>query len=90
MQRVRISSHQAPVHKLGDSQMSLSPKFRLAAMQPSLLDSALELELSNKGESLIPGLPDDVALNCLLRVPVDKHATCKTVSKRCYLLLGSK
>lgn len=92
MQRVRVSSHQAPVHKLGDSQMTLSPKFRLAAMRSSaLLDHpSLELELSLKGEPLIPGLPDDVALNCLLRVPVDNHAGCRGVCKRWYSLFGSK
>ncbi|CAI9783452.1 unnamed protein product [Fraxinus pennsylvanica] len=90
MQRVRVSSYQAPVHKLGDSQMTLSPKFRLAATQSSLLDPSIELELSFRGEPLIPGLPDDVALQCLLRVPVDKHATCKAVCKRWYSLFGSK
>ncbi|KAJ8557434.1 hypothetical protein K7X08_003059 [Anisodus acutangulus] len=29
MQRVRVSSHRAPVQRLGDSQMTLSPKFRI-------------------------------------------------------------
>lgn len=90
MQRVRISSHQSPVHKLGDSQMTLSPKFKLAAACSNLLDPSLEFELSMRGEPLIPGLPDDVALQCLLRVPVDKHAFCKAVSKRWYSLFGSK
>ncbi|XAR72475.1 hypothetical protein NMG60_11019120 [Bertholletia excelsa] len=90
MQRVRVSSHQAPVHKLGDSQMTLSPKFRLAAIQSSLLDSSLDLELSLSGEPLIPGLPDDIALNCLLRLPVQSHAACKAVCKRWYPLLSSK
>lgn len=90
MQRVRVSSHQAPVHKLGDSQMTLSPKFRLAAMQSALLDPSLDLELTLKGESLIPGLPDDVALNCLLRVPVDEHTSCRAVCKRWHSLFGSK
>ncbi|XP_052179586.1 F-box/kelch-repeat protein At1g30090 [Diospyros lotus] len=90
MQRVRVSSHQAPVLKLGDSQMTLSPKFRLAAIQSSLKDPSLELELSVRGESLIPGLPDDVALNCLLRLPVQSHAACRAVCKRWYLMLSSK
>ncbi|KAL2244665.1 F-box/kelch-repeat protein At1g30090 [Sesamum indicum] len=90
MQRVRVSSQQAPVQKLGNSQMTLSPKFRLAAAQSTLLDPALEFELSTRGEQLIPGLPDDVALQCLLRVPVDKHAACKAVCKRWYSLFGSK
>uniref|UniRef100_A0A5B6YGF2 F-box domain-containing protein n=1 Tax=Davidia involucrata TaxID=16924 RepID=A0A5B6YGF2_DAVIN len=90
MQRVRVSSHQAPVHKLGDSQMTLSPKFRFAAIQSFLSDPSLELELSLRGEPLIPGLPDDIALNCLLRLPVESHAACRTVCKRWYLLLGSK
>ncbi|XP_051129007.1 F-box/kelch-repeat protein At1g30090-like [Andrographis paniculata] len=90
MQRVRISSQQAPVHKLGDSQMTLSPKFRLLAVQSTLLDPSLHLQLSRHGEPLIPGLPDDVALQCLLRVPVDKHLACKTVCKRWYSLFGCK
>ncbi|KAL0363575.1 UNVERIFIED_CONTAM: F-box/kelch-repeat protein [Sesamum calycinum] len=70
--------------------MTLSPKFRLAAVQSTLLDPALEFELCSRGEPLIPGLPDDVALQCLLRVPVDKHAACKSVCKRWYSLFGSK
>lgn len=90
MQRVRISSHQVPVHKLGDSQMTLSPKFRLAVLQSSLLNPSLDLELSIRGEPLIPGLPDDIALNCLLRLPVESHMSCRAVCKRWHLLLGSK
>ncbi|CAK9162321.1 unnamed protein product [Ilex paraguariensis] len=90
MQRVRVSSHQAPVHKLGDSQMTLSPKFKLAAIQSSLLDASIELELSVRGEPLIPGLPDDIAFNCLLRLPVESHGACRAVCKRWCSLLGSK
>ncbi|KAK9936789.1 hypothetical protein M0R45_013613 [Rubus argutus] len=90
MQRVRLSSQQAPVLKLGDSQITLSPKFRLAVMQSSLLNPSSELELSLRGEPLIPGLPDDVALNCLLRLPVESHTATKAVCKRWHLLLGSK
>ncbi|CAA0832937.1 F-box/kelch-repeat protein [Striga hermonthica] len=86
MQRVRISSHQSPVHKLGDSQMTLSPKFKLApARGPSLPDPTLETH-----DPLIPGLPDDVALQCLLRVAVDQHASCRPVSRRWFSLFGSK
>ncbi|KAL1815581.1 hypothetical protein ACET3Z_018155 [Daucus carota] len=90
MQRVRVSSQQAPVHKLGDSQMTLSPKFRLAALRSSLFDSSVEAELELRGEPLIPGLPDDIAHNCLLRLPVESHTSCKSVSRRWYQLLGSK
>ncbi|OVA03137.1 F-box domain [Macleaya cordata] len=91
MQRVRISSYQAPVHKLGDSQITLSPKFRLAALQSSsLLNLTSESELSLSGDSLLPGLPDDIALNCLLRVPVESHSACRAVCKRWHLLLGNK
>ncbi|XP_065878563.1 F-box/kelch-repeat protein At1g30090 [Euphorbia lathyris] len=90
MQRVRLSSQQAPVHKLGDSQMTLSPKFRLAVIQSSLLTPSPELELSLQGEPLLPGLPDDVAFNCLLRLPVQSLATCRAVCKRWHLLLGNK
>lgn len=90
MQRVRISSHQAPVHKLGDPQMTLSPKFRLAAIRSSLSDPSLEMELSNRGEPLIPGLPDDIALSCLLRLPIKNHPTYKIVCKRWYVLYSRK
>lgn len=92
MQHVRVSSHQAAVHKLGDSQMTLSPKFRLAGLQSSsLLQSSMEFEaLATAGEPLIPGLPDDIAVDCLLRLPVDSHASCRVVCKRWHLLLGTK
>ncbi|GLU22661.1 hypothetical protein SLE2022_387210 [Rubroshorea leprosula] len=90
MQRVRLSSQQAPVYKLGDSQISLSPKFRLAVIQSSLLNPSLELESSLIDERLLPGLPDDVALNCLLRLPVESHAACRAVCKRWHLLFGNK
>lgn len=90
MQRVRLSSQQAPVHKLGDSQVALSPKFRLAMIQSSLLNPSSEFESSLSYEPLIPGLPDDVALNCLLRLPVESHAACRVVCKRWHLLLGNK
>ncbi|CAM8994777.1 unnamed protein product [Rhodiola kirilowii] len=90
MQRVRLSSHQATVQKLGGSRISLSPKFRLAMMQPRLSDPSLDLELLSRGEVLIPGLPDDIAINCLLRVPVESHTAGKAVCKRWYLLLGCK
>ncbi|KAL6198162.1 hypothetical protein ACLB2K_027954 [Fragaria x ananassa] len=90
MQRVRLSSQQAPVLKLGDSQMTLSPKFRLAVIQSSLMDRSSDIELSLRGEPLIPGLPDDVALNCLLRLPVESHTANKAVCKRWHLLFGSK
>ncbi|XP_022715537.1 F-box/kelch-repeat protein At1g30090-like [Durio zibethinus] len=90
MQRVRFSSQKTPVHKLGDSQITLSPKFRLAVIQSSLLNPSLELELSLQGEPFIPGLPDDVALNCLLRLPVESHAASRAVCKRWHLLLGNK
>lgn len=90
MQRVRISSQHSPVYKLGGSQLSLSPKFRVAAIESTLLDPSKELELAINGQPLIPGLPDDVALNCLLRLPVHSHAACSVVCKRWHLLLGSK
>lgn len=87
MQRVQISTRQSPVHKLGDSQMTLSPKFRLAAVQ---LVPALHVEPSFHVEPLIPGLPDDVALQCLLGVPVENHMACKMVCKRWYSLFSSR
>ncbi|XP_021726324.1 F-box/kelch-repeat protein At1g30090-like [Chenopodium quinoa] len=90
MQRVRVSSKHSPVFKLGDSQLSLSPKFRVAAIKSHLVDPSSDLELAIKGQPLIPGLPDDVALNCLLRLPVQSHGSCRAVCKRWHLLLGSK
>ncbi|XP_073127262.1 F-box/kelch-repeat protein At1g30090-like isoform X2 [Henckelia pumila] len=59
-------------------------------MRSNVLDPDVEFELSNRGYSLIPGLPDDVALLCLLRVPVDNHVACKAACKRWYSLFGSK
>lgn len=90
MQRVRVSSHQSPVLKLGDSQMTLSPKFRLAAIQSSSLHQSSESELSICEAPLIPGLPDDIALNCLLRLPVDCHPSCRVVCRRWHQLLATK
>lgn len=90
MQRVRISSQHSPVYKLGDPQLSLSPKFRVAALKSPFLDPSSELELAMNGQPLIPGLPDDVALNCLMRLPVKSHAACRAVCKRWHFLLGSK
>lgn len=90
MQRVRVSSQQSPVQKLGESQLSLSPKFRLALSRPSWPDPSSDLQLAINGQPLIPGLPDDVALNCLLRLPVETHKSCKTVCKRWHLLLNNK
>ncbi|XP_010247992.1 PREDICTED: F-box/kelch-repeat protein At1g30090 [Nelumbo nucifera] len=91
MQRVRVSSYQSPVHKLGNSQMTLSPKFRVAVSQSSsLMCSSSDAELALHGEPLIPGLPDDIAINCLLRLPVQSHPACRAVCKRWHLLLGNK
>ncbi|KAI5585775.1 hypothetical protein BDE02_06G167800 [Populus trichocarpa] len=66
------------------------PKFRVGVIQSSLLNPSPEFESSLQCEPLIPGLPDDIALNCLLRVPVQSHAACKAVCKRWHLLLGNK
>uniref|UniRef100_A0A1D1XCU3 F-box/kelch-repeat protein At1g30090 n=1 Tax=Anthurium amnicola TaxID=1678845 RepID=A0A1D1XCU3_9ARAE len=88
MRRVRISSH-SPVQKLGDSQLSLSPKFRFAMATNTPPSSEPVLPMGLLGE-LIPGLPDDVALNCLLRLPVESHPSCRSVCRRWHALLGSK
>ncbi|XP_074307627.1 F-box/kelch-repeat protein At1g30090 [Silene latifolia] len=90
MQRVRMSSKHSPVYKLGDSQLTLSPKFRVAAIKSPFVDLSSDMELAIKGQPLIPGLPDDVALNCLLRLPIESHGACRVVCKRWHLLLGSK
>lgn len=71
--------------------MSLSPKFKLVSPLSTLLEPALlALDLATRGELLIPGLPDDVALQCLLRVSVDNHAACEAVCKLWYSLFHSK
>ncbi|KAF5761762.1 putative kelch-type beta propeller, F-box-like domain superfamily [Helianthus annuus] len=41
-------------------------------------------------EPLISGLPDDIALNCLLRLPVEFHSTGRTVCRRWCSLFGNK
>ncbi|KAI3498091.1 hypothetical protein L1887_33833 [Cichorium endivia] len=84
MQRIRMSSHQAPVQKLGDSEVKLTPKFKLAAVRDHLLESDSCID------PLIPGLPDDIALSCLLRLPVKFHSAGRTVSRRWYNLFGDK
>lgn len=68
--------------------MRLSPKFRLQMTPPPpcTLESTLPLELG----PIIPGLPDDVALSCLLHVPLDFHSTCRAVCRRWRYLLARK
>lgn len=92
MRRVRVSSHQSPVHKLGDSQMKLTPKFRLAAAASALPSPtpSSDFEPSSWETPLIPGLPDDAALNCLLRLPVEAHEACRLVCRRWHHLLADK
>ncbi|XP_008812564.2 F-box/kelch-repeat protein At1g30090-like [Phoenix dactylifera] len=94
MRRVRVSSHQSPVQKLGDSQMKLSPKFRLAITPPPSSfpssSASSELESPQKLGPLIPGLPDDIALNCLLRLPVEAHSAGRLVCRRWHRLLANK
>jgi hypothetical protein len=92
MRRVRVSSHHAPVHKLGDAQMALSPKFRLATTNtPAPPPAAPEDPQQPAWDTpLIPGLPDDAALSCLLRLPVAAHAACRLVCRRWHHLLADK
>lgn len=80
MNRVVVSSQQSPVQKLGDSQMSLF----------KLVSPSSELELAIRGQLLIPGLPDDAALQCLLRFSLEDHASSKAVCKRWYSIFQSK
>ncbi|XP_078430583.1 galactose oxidase/kelch repeat superfamily protein [Wolffia australiana] len=84
MNRVKISSH-SPVQKLGHSQLSSSPKFKLAAVS-SQSSEAQSMESS----PLIPGLPDDVAISCLLRLPVRSLPNCSSVCRQWRQLLGSR
>ncbi|CAN6181274.1 unnamed protein product [Urochloa humidicola] len=101
MRRVRVSSHHGPVHKLGDGQMTLTPKFRLAtttAAPPPPSPAAAPSADAQDGDRhprwedtpLIPGLPDDAALSCLLRLPVAAHASCRLVCRRWRHLLADK
>lgn len=95
MRRVRVSSHQAPVHKLGDGQMKLTPRFRLAATPAppgpdSYPDPDPQQASWEAAEALIPGLPDDAALNCLLRLAVESHGACRLVCRRWRHLLADK
>ena len=83
MQRVRISFH-SPFQKLGDSQVSLSPRFKLATAAER--SSSSEVEFAQ----LIPGLPNDVAVNCLLRLPVGALPKCGTVCRSWNQLLGKR
>ncbi|KAL5977475.1 hypothetical protein ACLOJK_021822 [Asimina triloba] len=70
--------------------MTLSPKFRLVAAQSASLYPSPELDSSLVEEPLIPGLPDDVALSCLLRLPVESHPACRAVCRRWHRLLATK
>ncbi|KAJ0980483.1 hypothetical protein J5N97_008738 [Dioscorea zingiberensis] len=76
--------------------MSLSPKFRLgitpAPSLSGLFSSPLlsDMEPSLGLEPLIPGLPDDLALHCLLRLPVNTHQRCRAVCRRWHHLLWTK
>ncbi|KAF9595301.1 hypothetical protein IFM89_038436 [Coptis chinensis] len=83
----------APVQKVRRfKDVRLSPKFRVASIQSSsILQLSTECQLiAGGGGPLIPGLPDDVALDCLLRLPVESHPSCRVVCKRWHLLLGTK
>lgn len=58
--------------------------------ESNVLDPDMEFELSFSGHPLIPELPDDVALLCLLRVPGDNHGACRAVCKRWYSLWATR
>ncbi|TKW30466.1 hypothetical protein SEVIR_2G039300v4 [Setaria viridis] len=91
MRRVRVSSHNAPVHKLGDAQMALTPKFRLATTNtPAPPPPPEDPQQPVWDTPLIPGLPDDAALTCLLRLPVAAHGACRLVCRRWHHLLADK
>lgn len=80
-----MSSHQEPVQKLGDSHLKSTPKFKLLdAVRDDLLES------ESCFDPLIPGLPDDIALSCLLRLPVGFHSAGRTVCRRWYHLFGDR
>ncbi|KAF8410957.1 hypothetical protein HHK36_003494 [Tetracentron sinense] len=82
---VSVSDHTSPLAKKWKSKMKKTKKdAALAVIQ------TLESELSLARGPLIPGLPDDIALNCLLQVPVQSHPACRAVCKRWHLLLGYK
>lgn len=75
--------------------MSLSPKFRFATAtkRPPVSSDypvSSQQESPTGLEQLIPGLPDDIALNCLLRLPVETHPSCSYVCRRWRLLFAAK
>ncbi|WVZ60067.1 hypothetical protein U9M48_010133 [Paspalum notatum var. saurae] len=89
MRRVRVSSHHSPVHRLGDSQMTLSPKFRLALPPPPTPSPALA-PWDDDDASHIPGLPENAALSCLLRLHVAAHGVCRLMCRRWRRLLADR
>ncbi|WJZ95028.1 hypothetical protein VitviT2T_013826 [Vitis vinifera] len=54
----------------------LKPLFTLFSLSLSLLSSSL---LHKYMEQLIPGLPDDIALECLIRLPYNHLSTASLV-----------
>ncbi|CAO2204717.1 unnamed protein product [Urochloa humidicola] len=98
MRRVRVSSHHVPVHKLGDAQMVLMPpsSTSLVATTPAPHSPAAPAPDQEEDQQppwntpLIPGLLDDAALSCLLRLPVAAHSACRLVCCRRHHLLADK
>ncbi|PWA42421.1 galactose oxidase/kelch repeat superfamily protein [Artemisia annua] len=76
---VKMLSHQEQVQKLGDSEMKLV----------SIAKDGLVVSESSF-EPLIPGLPDDIALSCLLRLPVEFHSGSRSVCRRWCNVFGDK
>lgn len=81
-----MSSHEVTVLKSGDSEvkLKLTPEFELGIVKDRFLES------ESCFEPLIPGLPDDIALNCLLRLPVEFHSSGRTVCRRWCTLFSDK
>ncbi|KAD4982826.1 hypothetical protein R6Q59_002452 [Mikania micrantha] len=67
-------------------------RVRMSPVQKSGVSEVKDrfLESESCFEPLISGLPDDVALNCLLRLPVEFHSTGRTVCRRWCNLFGNK
>nr|GEY24301.1 hypothetical protein [Tanacetum cinerariifolium] len=77
-----LSHKEQVVQKLEDSSM------KLVSFAKDVKDGLMVSE--SCFEPLIPGLPDDIALSCLLRLPVEFHSGGRSVCRRWCNVFGDK